>query len=119
MDGPSREIERSFWEKRHRRQSREGSGERARKLVSFMWAGAHESISIRATGEPRPVMHAGIKSLRPLHLYLTCWYEFEMSVATRFFLALSGIGTKTRTEHLRCLNPLIGYVFLDVRNPYA
>jgi len=32
-----------------------GSGERAGKRTSFKWAGAHESISIRSTGEPRPL----------------------------------------------------------------
>jgi hypothetical protein len=39
-----REVKWSFWEKRHRRQSREGSGERAGTRTSFKWAGAHESI---------------------------------------------------------------------------
>jgi hypothetical protein len=39
----NREVEWSFWEKRHRRQSREGSGEEAGTRPSFKWAGAHES----------------------------------------------------------------------------
>src|SRR5881275_322386 len=43
MDGQNREVEWSFWEKRHRRQSREGSGEEAGTRPSFKWAGAHES----------------------------------------------------------------------------
>src|SRR6266496_956487 len=40
----NREVEWSFWEKRHRRQSREGSGEEAGTLPTFKWAGAHESM---------------------------------------------------------------------------
>jgi hypothetical protein len=38
----NREVEWSFWEKRHRRQSRKGSGEEAGTRPSFKWAGAHE-----------------------------------------------------------------------------
>jgi len=45
----NREVEWSFWEKRHRRQSREGSGEEAGTRPSFKWAGAHESV--RATSK--------------------------------------------------------------------
>ena len=48
----NREVEWSFWEKRHRRQSREGSGERAGKRASFKWAGAHESISTKKEQTP-------------------------------------------------------------------
>jgi hypothetical protein len=43
MDERKREVEWSFWEKRHRRQSREGSGERAGTRTSFKWAAPHES----------------------------------------------------------------------------
>src|SRR6266478_6676779 len=49
IDGQNREVEWSFWEKRHRRQSREGSGEEAGMRPSFKWAGAHESA--RAANE--------------------------------------------------------------------
>jgi hypothetical protein len=45
----NREVEWSFGEKRHRRQSREGSGEEAGTRPSFKWAAAHEST--RATSE--------------------------------------------------------------------
>ena len=40
IDGQNREVERSFWEKRHRRQSREGSGERARDANEFQMGGS-------------------------------------------------------------------------------
>jgi hypothetical protein len=39
----NRQVEWSDWEKRHRRQSRESSGEEAGTRPSFKWAGAHES----------------------------------------------------------------------------
>jgi hypothetical protein len=45
----NREVEWSVWEKRHRRQSREGSGEEAGTRPSFKWAGGHESM--RAANE--------------------------------------------------------------------
>ena len=48
IDGLSREAEWSFWEKRYRRQSREGSGERAGTRTSFKGAGASKSIRPRA-----------------------------------------------------------------------
>ena len=36
----NREVEWSFWEKRHRRQSRDGSGERARDANEFQMGGS-------------------------------------------------------------------------------
>jgi hypothetical protein len=40
----NREVEWSFWEKRHRRKNCEGSSERVGEEASFKWAGAHESM---------------------------------------------------------------------------
>jgi hypothetical protein len=45
----NREVEWSFREKRHRRQSRDGSGEQAGKRTSFKCAGGHESTRVRAS----------------------------------------------------------------------
>src|SRR5438105_6363719 len=39
----TRQVEWSFWEKRHRRLNCEGSSERVGEGASFKWAGAHES----------------------------------------------------------------------------
>ena len=39
----NREVEWSFWEKRHRRKNCEGSGEQVGEGASVKWAGAHES----------------------------------------------------------------------------
>ena len=41
-----------LWEKRHRRQSREGSGEEAGTRPSFKWAGAHESTWAASEFQP-------------------------------------------------------------------
>jgi len=39
-EGGSRQAEWSFWEQRHRRQSREGSGERAAVANEFQMSGS-------------------------------------------------------------------------------
>ena len=53
MDGSNREAEWSFWEKRHRRQSREGSGERAGKRTSFKWTVKSVRVTDKSRGSER------------------------------------------------------------------
>ena len=50
----NRKVEWSSGEKRHRRQSREGSGEEAGTRPSFKWAGAHESMRAASEFNRRP-----------------------------------------------------------------
>jgi hypothetical protein len=52
MDGENREVEWSYWEKRHRRQSREGSGERAGDANEFQMSGS-ERVNMALSGSAR------------------------------------------------------------------
>jgi hypothetical protein len=58
IDGQNREAERSFWEKRHRRQSARVAAREQGTRTSFKWAGAHES-----TREPNEFQNAALPSI--------------------------------------------------------